>query len=116
MGIKRKRLPTTPAQRDAGTGQFKSKYKPEYCAGVIDHMATGASLTSYAASIDAAPGTLQAWAERNPEFNDAKDNAFAKCQSWWEEQARRGLFDETRVEGTGKDRITTTRRMNSQVF
>lgn len=113
---KLKPLPTTPPDRDAESGQFTTKYKQEYCQELIEHMATGASLTSFAACIDVCPGTLHDWARANLEFREAKDQAFAKCQSWWEEQARRGLFDETVSEGVGKERTTVTRRMNSQVF
>jgi hypothetical protein len=36
-------------------------YKPEYCDAVIEHMAEGASLTSFAASVGAARSTINEW-------------------------------------------------------
>jgi hypothetical protein len=90
-----------------------SKYRPEYCAALIEFMATGASLTSFAATIGVNPNTVRAWAAAHPEFAEAKDLAFAKCQQWWETKIREGLFDVTESSGTGKDRTQRTSRLNA---
>lgn len=69
-------------------GGRPTKYKPEYCDEVIVHMADGASLTSFAASIEVARSSLNEWMEAHPEFSDACARAKAKCAAWWEKQGR----------------------------
>lgn len=65
-----------------------TKYKPEYCDAVIQHMENGASITSFAASIDVARSTINEWISKHPEFSDAVKIAKAKCAAWWESLGR----------------------------
>lgn len=65
-----------------------TKYKPEYCQMVVDHMAKGASLTSFAAEIDVARSTINEWMDANPDFSEAVKRAKAKCAAWWERLGR----------------------------
>lgn len=65
-----------------------TKYKPEYCQMVVDHMADGASLTSFAAEIDVARSTINEWIDANPDFSEAVKRAKAKCAAWWERLGR----------------------------
>lgn len=65
-----------------------SKYLPEYCDAVIEHMQDGASLTSFAASIDVCRNTITTWADQHPEFLVAVSRGKAKCAAWWERVAR----------------------------
>lgn len=65
-----------------------SLYDPAYCEQVVQHMATGASLTSFAAEIDVARDTLTEWANVHPEFSVAVRRGKAKCAAWWEKQGR----------------------------
>lgn len=67
-----------------------TKYKPEYCQMVVDHMAEGASLTSFAAEIDVARSTINEWIDANPDFSEAVKRAKAKCAAWWERVGRSG--------------------------
>ncbi len=62
-------------------------------------MSQSASMIAFAAQINVSLGTMSAWVEHYPEFAEAKNIAFARYQSWWESQARAGLFDETISEG-----------------
>lgn len=73
-----------------------SDYKPEYCNAVIEHMKEGASLTSFAASINCARSTINVWMEANPEFSEAVKAGKAKCAAWWESIGRKNA-----VEGGG---------------
>ena len=66
-----------------------SKYKPEYCEKVVEHLAEGASLTSFAAEIDVARSTINEWMGDYPEFSEACARAKAKCAAWWERTNRR---------------------------
>lgn len=67
-----------------------SKYDPAYCDAVIAHCSEGASLTSFAASIDVCRATINVWADEHPEFLEAVKRAKAKCAAWWEANARQG--------------------------
>lgn len=67
-----------------------SKYDPSYCDELIEHMKDGASLTSFAASIDVCRDTISEWANVHPEFSAAVKRGKAKCAAWWEETARGG--------------------------
>lgn len=75
----------TDATRPVGR---PSLYKAAFCQQVIEHMATGASLTSFAAEIDVARATLNVWMAEYPEFLDAVGTAKAKCAAWWEKRGR----------------------------
>lgn len=77
-------------------GGRPSDYKPEYCDLVIQHMKEGASLTSFAASINCARSTINVWMEANPEFSEAVKAGKAHCAAWWEMVGRKNA-----VEGGG---------------
>lgn len=79
------------AAKAKNKGGRPSKYDPAYCAEVVAHCATGASLTSFAASIDVARSTINEWMEQHDEFSEAVKRAKAKCAAWWEDKARTGL-------------------------
>lgn len=69
-----------------------SKYLPEYCEQVIEHMSDGASLTSFAAEIQVARSTINEWMGVHPEFSEAVKVAKAKCAAWWEKLGRSGAM------------------------
>lgn len=71
-----------------------TKYKPEYCQELVEHMAKGFSFASFAADIDVNQDTLHEWAKVHDEFSDAKKRAFDKCLRFWEDlgvRAAQGL-------------------------
>lgn len=65
-----------------------SKYDPAYCEQIVEHMADGASVLSFAAEIDVARSTINEWATQHPEFSEALIRGKAKCAAWWERTAR----------------------------
>lgn len=65
-----------------------SLYDPAYCEQVVEHMAGGASLTSFAAEIDVSRDTITEWASKHEEFSLAVRRGKAKCAAWWEKQGR----------------------------
>lgn len=67
-----------------------SKYDPAYCNQIVEHMAQGASMASFAAEIDVARSTLNVWADEHPEFLEAINKGKAKCAAWWERLGRDG--------------------------
>lgn len=65
-----------------------SKYEPAYCREIVQHMADGASATSFAASIEVCRDTISEWAKVHPEFSVALKIGKAKCAAWWEQTGR----------------------------
>ncbi|MBB5709324.1 hypothetical protein [Sphingomonas xinjiangensis] len=51
-------------------------------------MQEGASLTSFAASIDVSRATINVWMNEHPEFLEAANAGKAKCAAWWEKVGR----------------------------
>jgi hypothetical protein len=65
-----------------------SKYDPAYCDGIVEHCATGASVTSYAASIGVCRDTISEWATVHPDFSAAVKRAKAAAAAWYDGKAR----------------------------
>lgn len=65
-----------------------SEYDPAYCEDVIEHMAQGASLTSFAASVGVDRKTIYNWQKAHPDFLLACARAQAACAAWWEQANR----------------------------
>lgn len=63
------------------------EYKPEYCQMLIDHMATGMSYETFAATINTCRATLYNWEKQFPDFLDAKKQAVEAGQQFWEKIA-----------------------------
>lgn len=63
-------------------------YRPEYCDLLVEHMAEGASITSFAAEIDVSRSTITEWTYIYPEFHAAVKRGKAKCAAWWERVGR----------------------------
>lgn len=77
-------------------GGRPTKYDPAYCDLVVEHCKTGASLTSFAASIDVCRATITVWSEDHAEFLAAVKRAKAHCAAWWEQNARKGMTGESK--------------------
>jgi hypothetical protein len=73
-----------------------TKYKPEYCQQLIEHMSQGLSFETFAAVIDVNDDTLYEWAKVHPEFSDAKKRAFGKCKILWEKMGIAGATGKIR--------------------
>lgn len=65
-----------------------SKFKPAYVQEVVNHMAEGASLTSFAGEIGVARSTINEWIANHPDFSEAVNVGKAKCAAWWEKVNR----------------------------
>jgi hypothetical protein len=70
------------------SGGRPSLYDPAYCDAVVEHMADGSSLTSFAASVSVSRRTINEWMDAHPEFSQACARAKALCATWWEKQGR----------------------------
>lgn len=74
---------------EVNLGGRPTKYRPEYCDAIIEHMSAGASMTSFAAEVGVARSTIGQWMQDYPEFKEAAEAAKAKCAAWWESVARK---------------------------
>ena len=66
-------------------------YKSEYCAHLIAHMASGLSFESFAAVIKVNQDTLHEWAKVQPEFSEAKKEAWSQNMLFWERIGLTGM-------------------------
>lgn len=62
-----------------------TKYKPEYCQKLIEHMALGYSYEAFAGKVDVAIDTLYNWEQLFPDFSEAKKEGKAKQRTKLEE-------------------------------
>lgn len=65
-------------------GGAPSKYRPEYCQALIEHMARGYSVESFAGTVDVDVDTIYQWAKVHPEFSEAKRKGAARSRIFWE--------------------------------
>lgn len=68
------------------------KYRPEFCASVIEMGKTGWSKAEMAAELGISRETLYAWEREHPEFSDALKRAHVLAQAWWEARGRAGMM------------------------
>ena len=83
-----------------------TKYKPEYCEQLVEHMSKGFSYTTFGAVIDVSLECLYEWERVHPEFSEAKKRAFQKCQLHWETEGKKGMWN-TSGEGQHENLNTT---------
>lgn len=67
---------------------YPAKYKPEFCAELKKHMEQGLSFASFAGLKGVSRASLYVWADKNPEFAQAKAEAEGACLYFWE---RKGI-------------------------
>jgi len=74
-----------PARKSEGR---ETKFKPEYCEQLIEHMSTGLSFESFAGECDVPLTTLWRWEAANPKFREAKQIGMSKGLVFWEKIGR----------------------------
>lgn len=68
-----------------------SKYKPEYCQMLIDHVTQGMSFETFGVDLKVNRDTLQEWAKVHPDFSEAKKNAYDASFKFWERVGFAGM-------------------------
>lgn len=69
-----------------------SKYKPEYCEMLLDHMEGGLSFRSFAGAVRVNFDTVYEWAKKHEEFSDAKRQGEALEELFLEKTGRAGML------------------------
>lgn len=72
---------------------YPSKYLPEYCDQLIEHMRKGYSFEAFAADLSVGRSTLYEWEKAHPEFKQAKEIGHEKCLKHWETIALDGVWN-----------------------
>lgn len=93
-----------------------SKYKDEFPAMLVDHLAKGYSLDSFAAKVGVSYNTLNEWCKDKTELNEAKKEGQAKSLLWWEDQGHEGLWEITDFFDKDGNIIRTTKKLNTTVW
>lgn len=72
-------------------GGRPSKYKPEYCEMLVEHMESGLSFECFAGVLGVTKQIIYDWCERHPEFLDAKNRGWSKSQLTYEKIGRSAM-------------------------
>jgi transposase len=70
-----------------------TKYKPEYCELLIEHMKAGLSFEAFGGVVagGVAKDTIYGWVRKYPAFSDAKKIGESLSRLWWEKVAVLGM-------------------------
>jgi len=98
-----------------------TKYKPEFDALLIDHMASGLSYQSFAGECSVCIDTLYEWERANPSFSYAKKIGFEKNRTFWEKLGIQHIINKSDSSsesfggGAGSSQ-SSSRSLNSTVY
>ena len=70
-----------------------TKYKPEFCQMLIEHMAKGFSYLAFCAIADVHHDSLYEWEQVHPDFSEAKRKALHLNRMFWENKTVEGFSD-----------------------
>ena len=70
-----------------------SKYDPDFCEDLIEHMSQGYSFESFAGLKKVNQDTIHEWAKVHPAFSEAKKIAFEQSRIFWERMSIEGLWN-----------------------
>lgn len=62
----------------------ESKYKPEYCEKLKEHMSKGRSIETFGVTVGVTRATVYNWCEKHEDFAKAKDEAMQLAQEFFE--------------------------------
>jgi hypothetical protein len=94
-----------------------TKYKPEYCDAVIEHMSKGLSFESFAAIIGTHRDTLYEWVKVHPSFSDSMKTGQAKSLLFWESLGIKHIVNKSDSEtfGVGQS-VSKSRSLNAAIW
>ena len=114
-----------PSQKPEGfkfdKRKLYSKYKPEYCQLLIEHMATGLSWLSFSGVVGVAFATAKLWVETHKDFAEAKGIGEAQGLLYWEKLGKYGAsghiknFNSTVFSFTMKNRFNWSDRTDLRI-
>jgi hypothetical protein len=78
----------TKEQPTRGRGQ-PTKYRPEYCEQLVEHMKQGKSFWTFASVVSVTWETLSEWCRVHADFSEAKRLGRVHEMEWWDNLHRR---------------------------
>jgi len=93
-----------------------SKYKPEFCELLIEHMSKGLSFESFSAIAEVNQDTLHEWVKVHEEFSESKKMAFANCQLFWEKLGVENILNVSESSGRGDDAYHKSSTLNASIW
>lgn len=79
-------------QLNMSKGGRPTKYSPQFCSDLIDHMAQGMSFQSFAGVKGVNIDTLYEWSNANSQFSDAKKIGLERNRVFWEKVGIAGMM------------------------
>jgi transposase-like protein len=73
-------------------GGRPTKYTDDLPDKMLEALASGKSVTQFAAQIGVHRATIYSWAERHPEFSDALSRGQDASQAYWEDQLQKMMY------------------------
>lgn len=98
-----------------GRGQ-PTKYKPEYCAMLIEHMKAGYGYVTFAVKIGVHHSIMYDWEKVHEEWAIAKEMAFNACQLFWEKLGIDHVVSVSESEKSGDYQHSSSKSLNSTVW
>lgn len=93
-----------------------TKYKPEFCILLIEHMAKGYSYNSFAAIAKVHRSIMYDWEKLFPEWLEAKENGFNECLIFWEKLAIDNILNKSESFGKGEGGSSTSLNSTLWIF
>ncbi len=90
-----------------------TKYKPEYCLQLVEHMAKGLSFECFAAVIGVNRDSLNEWAKVHPDFSVAKSEGLDQNLLFWENLGIEHIINKSDSFGEGQ---SSSRSINASVY
>lgn len=93
-----------------------TKYKPEFCELLIEHMASGLSFESFGGldEVEVWKDVLYDWVKLYPDFSNAKRLGFQKNRKFWEKLGRDHILNESESFGNGQG--SKSKSLNATVW
>jgi len=79
--------PIIPAHLKIRDNDHVTKYKPEFCELLIEHMSKGFPISSFGSVVGVSRQTVGQWAKYHQEFAEARAVGLAKSEQFYVQQA-----------------------------
>jgi hypothetical protein len=72
---------------------YNTKYKPEFCDLLVEHLKKGYSFYSFGGDVGASKQTLFTWVEKHPEFSEAKKIGEQLALKYFDKRSRASILN-----------------------
>lgn len=93
-----------------------TKYREEYCEKLIEHMARGRSIESFAGVVSVCKDTIYEWIKVHPKFSDAFKVGNQKRFLYFEELGLDNMISTSTTDKQGNNTYTESKSLNAAVY